>query len=421
MKCWTCVLAVAAVSLSIGACRKSAPTGESQNSKEFPQTSDVAEGVTQSRAIDSGYAALAESLADPFLLDPNQQYLTKELPQLLAEANVKIVGWQSLESDDPLMRKTAQEAAEAGITMLQSQQVLLAMQHDAGLTELATMAFGLFTSDPTVVFTGASGLLAKGVSLEQERLRFAAALNRARAAQLMLPAAAKKYAGPKLSSGNLIHVDFDESFAGSANHDRIALTNASGRQLTRCTVLVELRGRSGEVRQNVHYVETWNPQTTLYARYGIGIESDSGVYGRRTAYGVQEIRLSVWADQGKQEDIRYEYRGAERERDIRSLLDDKLIVRYRYDGNGLFGGKSVLLVLEGVPMLPAHSVTLYFYKGKGDDGEQPLGWVWQQPEWHVAESRTFNLSTSLTFDPGTMQIVVGFPDSAYVYRRTVHP
>lgn len=383
-------------------------------------TASASTPAAKPTARSSGYAVLAASLADPFLTDRNQQPLKKELAQLFAEANVKIVRYQSVQTSDAMLHRIAQEAADSGTAMVQSHQALDAMEQDDGFSSFLIGALGLYLGDPTTIISGASGILAKGDAKQQERIKWAAAFNRSRSAQLMLPEAARAYGGPAGATTKLVGIDFDESFAGSANHDVIALSNTSGTVLTNCTVLVELRGRDGDVRQNVHFAPTWEPGGLRFARYGIGIESDSGVYGRRTVYGVQEIHVSVWADQSSEEDILYTYPGTERDKDVRAMLDGKMKVMYRYDANPLFGnGPQVLLVLTEVAMIPAHKLTLTFSPKETTSSNKPIALNWDQKEWHKDEQRTVSLGNNLKFIPDTMQIKVTFPDIGYAYTRDV--
>ncbi|MFM9994707.1 MAG: hypothetical protein ACKVU4_02775 [Phycisphaerales bacterium] len=196
--------------------------------------------------------------------------------------------------------------------------------------------------------------------------------------------------------------------------------NTAGSTLSHCTVLVELRGRDGDVRQNVHYVPTWEPGGARFARYGIGVESDSGVYARRTVYGVQEVRVSVWADGARQEDVVYRYPGAERDKDVKALLDGKMTVMYRYDANPfLEPGPRVLVELTGVPQIPAHKLTLTLHPKSTANGVQPVSLWWDQREWNLKEQRFLSLAGKLKFDPEAMDILVAFPDIGYTYTRKV--
>lgn len=368
----------------------------------------------------SGFATLAANLADPFLKSREKKTLSKELAQLLAEANIKIVRYQSISTNDPMLRRIAAEAADAGAKMLESHQALNEMEQDDGLTDILIGGLGLYLGDPTTILHGAGSILQKGDAKQQERIRWGSAFNRSRAAQLMLPEAAKTYAGAASAAGPVVAIDFDESFAGSADHDFLALRNVSGSVLSNCTVLVELIGKDGAVCQNVHFDPYWEREGERYARYGIGVESDSGIYGRRTVHGVQEVRVSVWSDELRQETITYRYPGAEKAKDVRALLDGKLKVKYRYHEFQFFGdGPRVDVELAGVPMIPAHKLVLTFMPKSGEKTTEPTVLSWDLGEWYVGATRRLALGNNMKFKPATMRIGITFPGIDYEYTRDV--
>ncbi|MDP1860999.1 MAG: hypothetical protein Q8K82_20160 [Gemmatimonadaceae bacterium] len=395
------------------------PGGVDEPALEAPPAAESTTAKPTRTAVTSGYASLAANLADPLLAEADQQPLHKELPQLIAEAKVRIARYKAVGTSDGLLHRAAQDAAEAGNAMVQSQEALDGMAQDGGFNEVVAAAFGYFTGQPAVILGAVGELLNKGDQRQQERIKFAAALNRSRAAQLMLPEAAKAYAGAASTSGDIVSIDFDESFAGEGDTDKIVLVNTSGHELTHCTVLVEIRGKDGDVRQNVHYLDAWEAGGARFARYGIGIESDSGVYGRRTVYGVQEVRLSAWADEARMEEFVYRYSGAERDKDLAAQLDGKMVIAAHYYGSGRRGGPSrrIVLVLDGVQEIPAHTLTLVATQAGHDAQRVPA--ASSQTRWRRSERRSFELDRTFPLDPDALEIVITFPDISYEYRRTV--
>lgn len=373
-------------------------------------------------AVSSGYVTLAKYLADPLLTDRNAPELRKEQAQLLAEAQVKISRLRAVASTDQFVQSIADRGASTGAGLCQAEENLTAADRQDGFGDLVAMGFGLYTGDVTSVFGGASSLLQKGETVRQARFEWGTAFNRARAVALMLPEGARTYGGP-LHTGDqpVIATDFDESFVAMSNHDKVCLTNRSGKALSNCTLLVEIRGRDGDVRQNVHFVESWENGGNRYARYGIGIKANDEVYGRQTVLGVQELHVSVWADQLSQEGVVYRYPGPERDKDIEAELSASLKVLYNYHVHQFFvGGPTITLVPNGIGELPAHTVTLVFRAKAGTPAAQPWKRSWEgQPSWPVNQSRKFDLEGKLPFDPETMDIELSFPTTSYVYRRTV--
>jgi hypothetical protein len=394
---------------------------KSPHTTESRPSVEVQAGTTAvPNATNSGYAALAKALADPFLLSRDQAALRKELAQLHAEAQVRIVQYETLATGNPLLRRIADEAAKAGVEMIRCQQSLQELDQGDSFSSFVIGALGMYLGDPTAILQGTGQLLARGDARQSERIKLATAFSRSRAAQLMLPEAARSFGGPLTREQQpLISVDFDESFLSTHDHDTIALKNTSGQNLTNCTVLVEIRGVDGEVRQNVHFESLWEDAGERFARYGHGVESSSGVFGRRTVRDVQRIIVSVWSDQASSLENGYTYEGAAKDADVRSELHDKMIVRYRYEPTTFLSSvPRVYLILEGVPRIPRHVVELSI-SPKNADRAKPQSIRYQQSPWDRGELRTFSLKEQPRFVPQTMTIRVSFDGTGYVYVREV--
>lgn len=374
-------------------------------------------------AASSGYATVAAALADPLLLSANATPARKEYPQLLAEAQIKIARLQGIKSTDPFVQTVAMSGSNAGAELWQANEALTVADRQDGFSDLVAMGIGLYIGEPNTFFTGASSLLEKGNTTRDARLRWGMAFNRARAVSLMVPEAAKAFGGPKQSREKppAVTVDFDESFSGNSNHDLLKLTNSSDATLRHCTVLVELHGLNGDVRQNVHYVEEWPRNEARFAMYGPGIEANGESYGRQTVHGVQRLRVCVWADELTHEDIAYQYAGSERDRDAQLELSQRLTVLYKYHVHAFFsGGPTVTLVPRGVGRLPEHVVTLTFTPKAGSKSSL-ASWTksWSGDVWNGEASRKLDLKGELPFDPETMRIELTFPNTTVTYVRDV--
>src|SRR5262249_6846945 len=153
------------------------------------------------------------------------------------------------------------------------------------------------------------------------------------------------------------------------------------------------------------------------ASYGIGFQAESGVVFRRTVYGVQEVRVSVWADEASQNEMVYRYVGPERDKDIRAILDDKMHLTWQYQP--LLGG-DVSLTLTGIAGLPSHRLTLTFHpKATSTAGPEPVQFAWDQREWKKDEVRPLYFPTRLKFEPETMDVAISFAGVGYEWKRTV--
>lgn len=364
-------------------------------------------------SLQSSYAALACQMADCMLQQPDQRPWLKDLTQILAEGNAKILACKqvSLNSADPTVLFVATEATEASSALLKAHQELaFAVDTDDALQPLLAMGAGFLLRDAGAVVQGASELLQPKSGMSPAQREWVRAFVRHRAAQLLLPSIASRCAGPDVEGPAPLAVDIDEAFADASDHDLIKLTNASGRELHHCTVLVELRGRDGGIAQNVHFVPIWKPGETRYAPYGIGVQTDRDNVGQQTVYGIEQVHVSLWSDELRRESWVYEYPGAERERDRRALLESTLKYHCQYVPTPIFGqGRCLDLWYEGIGGLPPHTVTMTFRR---DGHESRVSWL--QDEWRPAwrNQRRFDTRQLLTFDPHTVDIELTFPDDA---------
>jgi hypothetical protein len=136
---------------------------KSPHTTESRPSVEVQAGTTAvPNATNSGYAALAKALADPFLLSRDQAALRKELAQLHAEAQVRIVQYETLATGNPLLRRIADEAAKAGVEMIRCQQSLQELDQGDSFSSFVIGALGMYLGDPTAILQGTGQLLARG-------------------------------------------------------------------------------------------------------------------------------------------------------------------------------------------------------------------------------------------------------------------
>lgn len=369
-------------------------------------------------ALHADYVAVASRLADPMMERTDEPPWRKDLTQIIAEGQVKVLAYREVAARTPdrTLAFVAAEGADSGSALLQAHQAMSMLRQDEGLGQLLLMGAGLWLGEPGMVLSGAQGVLAADGAHAQQKTAWTSAFVRSRAAQLMLPTLAERCAWRAPVEPAALRIDVDESFAGSADHDLLALTNTAGRALHNCTVLVELRGAAGDVAQNVHFVRVWEPGSERYARYGIGVDTPRGPVGRQTVYGIQEVRVSMWSDECRAGPLVCTYPGPERDRDIAAVLESNMKVAATYVPHPLFGGgRSLDLRLDGVATLPEHTVTLHFRRGREVKTKQ-----WQQKPWKRGEKRRFQSGPGLlAWDPEQVDVEIAFPDSQYVWWHTV--
>lgn len=361
------------------------------------------------------YAELASLIADPLRMSPGTNELVEEPAQLVAAAQIKLIKLRALRSNNPTIAAIASESAAGGEEVLQHQQQLASLAREDPSESLSLGVLGLCFGLPSgsLVVEGAKDLTAHAQTIALEKSSWLSAFERCRAAQLMLPTAAAECCFTQTSAPSLLSVDIDEAWAGSADYDSVCLTNDTGKTLHNCTVVVELRSRD-ESRRNVHFVPEWNPSTARYARYGSGVQFGQDVIGRQTVVGIDEARVSFWADEMHAENIVYPY--ADRDEDRQKILD-AMKVEWRYLPVTFLGGRSLDLTLDGLSSLPAHRITLIYHRSGAPASQQKLNW--DLGGWKRGEQVRLDAGANLAWDPELIDVRVTFADSKCAWSRTL--
>ncbi|MBI1852284.1 MAG: hypothetical protein HYR85_18230 [Planctomycetes bacterium] len=386
---------------------------------DVPGDSPSGAAVTEDAggAIRADYTVLARNLADPLLTRPDEPAPLKDFSQLLAEAQAMVVAYDEIRAHtaDTAISFVAKEASESSSVLVENARERFGRAQQDGLTPILRMALGIVTNSPGLVGAEFANALDLQDKKDDETIATLKAFLRNRAAQLMLPEIAKRCTGPLLDGPSSISVDFDESWAGTNSQDSLKVQNISSRTLHNCTVLVVLQGAAGDVAQDVHFVQEWESGSPRFARYGLGFETRAGRVGRQTVFDVQEIRVSVWADELRQEGLAYRYPGRERDRDIGKQIEGKLDVRLKYVPTPFFGtGRSFDLTLVGVNSIPRHKITLTFHRGRDS-----ASMSWDKDWWRQGEVRRFDTAGKLAWDPERVDIAICFYGDSYTWRRTL--
>ncbi len=134
------------------------------------------------------------------------------------------------------------------------------------------------------------------VAMQNEVRNLMDTFDRIEAARLMLPRIARKLAGPVTSQSEPLAVDIHETW-GFMGPTQITVQNQTGRTLHYCTVVVRLTGKTGETKENVHFVIEWKPGQQLHADYGSGIEVLERMMDRETVTLIQNVTVSLFCDE----------------------------------------------------------------------------------------------------------------------------
>lgn len=332
--------------------------------------------------LPAGYAVVAKHLAT----GPEQRTAQKQEKsgaEIAAEMRTAIFELEQATSDDPEMRYALGEAIACHKEGADISDRIFEMQ--ASLGELIYRGFKGFgagiSRNPYLILNQLEESLREAVTQEKLQKRIISVFHRSRAAALLLPQLAKKHAGPPVKSGQAVTVDFDEDPKGEL--DWISLTNTSGIELTHCTVLVTLLGKDGEKCTNIHYVEKWAPGEAVDISYFPGWECQGEMVGRATVKQPASLTFSIYCDQMTQENQKYEYRGAERDRDLENLLSDvQLSARYQPFVDGMLWDTACELTVsyKGCELIGEPTIEAVLYSGDQTYTENLLREVWKTDE-----------------------------------------
>jgi hypothetical protein len=361
------------------------------------------------------YAAVARTLGDDLNVDLNAASpstgLTAAIDQLRrAEVDLRVPGCRDSE-----LAQLAAEAHSAVAELVAHFERVAAIPTTPGVAEFFAESFfrGLVFDVPGV-FRRIHEIGDGDATRTEEARAIMAAIRRAEAFRLALPAIAARHAGPPVAGRPVLGLDFDSAWGPIGPSDRLELTNNSGISLHRCTVEVELIGPGGRSARAVHYVEAWRAGAALHARYSPGQAFLGIEVSRRTPTQVEEVVVSIGSDELSQERVRFAYAGDRRDEDVaRYCRDLRVEPTYRTRARDLFGTnqRRLVLVLRGVAGLEQPRVTATFRRG----GEE-RAWTWNFTRWHEGESKVLDTGGDLPWDPDEFDVAIRFHDTGYVHR-----
>ena len=355
------------------------------------------------------YSVLAKLLAKSFSasIDPERK---PDAAQIIAEANGGILELSNIHCEDTDVEAIARDSAASTREVISVMEAVRRLPKPSGDTELffAGLLYG-FTGDFQTPARIGREETAKIESLQSQGRQFVAAATRLKADELMLPRVASRYAGPPVSSGCSILLDFDEALLPEQK-DSITVTNNSGLELHNCTVLIELISARGETCQNVHFIPVWQNGQGLHAKYAVGTQILGDWVGRETVFGVERIETALYCDEVSQERMPYQYAGAEKDRDFeRYLAEMKGFVRYRPFSGGVIWDdqRAVFLSFAGLPRLPKGTATVTLRHG-GETSNVQLSFE----SWSEREEKKIEFP-QIKWDPDGGEIQIQLEGSGY--------
>jgi hypothetical protein len=376
--------------------------------------------VRANQPLPPGYATLARHLADECSPAPDGPKPVDEPAQLIAECRVAAIEVGGISSDDAELNGLAKEGRAALVDGASHLERLAAIPGSPDLVSWFAENFARgFLLDLVGAFRRHQEVIGNIQAAEAEVRSLVATSRRLEVAKLLLPRIAARYAGPPASGNRTIAIDLDAAWGPIGPDDRLMLTNRTGTELHNGTILVELRGKGGDIARNVFFAARWPSGNSLYARCPTGTELFGETVGRRSVPRVESIVASVWSDELKCESITYAYAGPERDADVGRYCRSMAIeAAYRPFERGLLWNteRGLLVRLGGIDRVPNPRVTVSFRRGADE-----LSWFWDFDRWDEGEEKVLDAAGKLPWDPESYSIVVGFPDTSYAYRATGKP
>lgn len=266
-------------------------------------------------------ATVAKLLVPPLVGELPGPEVAIEPAVIAAKERWRVVTLRSLAASDGRIQAVAREGADAHAAIL---DLATTAHDDAALALLAALVI-----DPAAVLMPLARAGDRAVNRESD---WAAAVQRRRAAGFLLGELAREFAGPPAEKP-VFAVDFDEHWFGPPGPDRVNLVNDSGRDLSTCTVQIDVRGKNGKWVRNVHFVDTWPRGKKVWADYLSVDPRDIASLAGTTAVEVQELAVSLWCAELRAEDVKVDYdetrRGADRLRQLDASLD--LVLDYVHE------------------------------------------------------------------------------------------
>lgn len=304
------------------------------------------------------YAILASNLV-PGLSDGTATDQPRMEPAVAeAKERWRVMKLETLETKDPQIKAVSKEAAQA------HGQILDLAKSSGDSDVVVDIALALLTQNPTPLIYS---LAKEGKKTASRTTQYQAVVQRRRAATFLLPELAGELAGPKFE-GKALEIDFDENWFGQGVPDRANLTNMTGKDLTNCTIQIDIRGLDGNWVRNVHFVPQWAVGKKMWADYTSMDPRELASISGTTAIEVQNVAVSIWCDELRAEKQSLHYPGKARDEDRSKQLETVLAFKADYVARPYFeSGPCIGVTLQGVTGLPSCRVTVLCHGGNRVD------------------------------------------------------
>jgi hypothetical protein len=356
------------------------------------------------------YIKIARSHATGLIPQANPAPVQMDMAQIQAAQKELFMDLASISNVDPELNSIIADIKQSEDETLQIRQELERMPEGP---QLASYYFQNFYYGATFQFENAdkynNTIASQSASVQALGRRMLQCLDKNEAATIMLARIGKRLAGPVVKEGDPVSVDIAETW-GFSGPDRLTLINTSGRTLHNCTVVVLLAGKTGEVKQNVHFVETWPDRRPLYARYDPGQRILDQTAFRHTVSYIQSAEVALFCDEFAREGISYTYAGKERDRHIREYLAKAFNPRSAYRGfsKGVIwdDNRAVHVGFDGLQFIPPGTLTVTLLNGELSAAKRQSFSLWKAGATMLVEFK------DITWDPTKWTIRFEFNDTS---------
>jgi hypothetical protein len=322
-----------------------APVGCDRAPTESKSIVGSKSGETKTRGIPDEYRVLATHLGHSLKPDARDFRNDQTFAQVLAEAHAALIDLRGIRSDNAEINYLSAQGASAiseMVTRLERVDSLPKPQDPSSLF-FESFLHGL-AGNVTAGYELGAEADNRQKSIRNELNLLGAAVEKLDATHLLLERLAQKYAGPVDSRKALILTDFDGAW-NAWPYDWCKMKNV-GPDLEDCTVIIELRGKTGQTRKNIHFAPRWPANSMLVARYDPGFSLGDRVVGKTNVADVSSVVMRVLSPGASYEGL-LTYGGTERRADIErqvSVVKSNLIVKVR---NSLWGARyGQVIILE---------------------------------------------------------------------------
>lgn len=375
--------------------------------------------------IPSQYRVLAEILSLGMASQPEKFQQTTNNGQRAAWHEA-LDALQGITTEDLEIRNTAARAHEALSAFIQYSDALASLPvpmpaSQRFLESFLSGAVAGYTGDPGIVMGYIGQATESDVKAAAKQQEMAIAICRAErqfdAIQQSLPRIASRFAAPPSPADERFTVDLNDTWGEHTSEKWFCIHNG-GSDLHDCTLQVQLTGRDGQIRRNVHFLNHWPANTWMYAQYKVGFALPDGTQAdSQSVAAIRAADLSLWSPEYSTQ-FHHDYQGAERDRDVQKYCEPlELIGTFIPFHAGILRDTEAgaEFILKGVKSLPPGTVTLTF---RGPN--QRRSWSWNQTGWSEGEKQSFYTPKGeLKFIPQEVKVRLTFPDTAAECTRTL--